>query len=216
MKEEIRSAKLVNGNILLFFRNGLALLDQSLTIKERLEGLQNPASFDQRDGKIAFIELSLKNGKINSDFTLKTGEDKFTLSSVSETFLFTKILADRTILVSNAYIYSIVDNAIVDKVHLEKVTAVDSKDDKLALVDNKKLVIFDKDLKEIDRQDLGVDIGKISMRRNSIILIADNKLIVYENKNKIEANIENAVDYYENDAAFYTIFKDKIERVNAD
>ncbi|EHR36270.1 hypothetical protein ACWOAQ_05640 [Helcococcus kunzii] len=216
LDKSIESIEKNGDNLIVYHPDKVSVLSDKLEKVNEVSDLRNPIKYDFTDTKEAILEMDLSDGVVSSIFTVKNNDNtQFSISSSNEVFLFTKIIDDNTIMVSNSYIYLINGNSVVKKILLKDISAIDFNYEQLAVVDDKQLIIFDKNLEEIDKKTIGVDADKLSIRKNSIVAIGNEKLFVYENGNVIDADIGGVVNWFENDQVFYTIFLDKIVKVNA-
>lgn len=216
LDKRIENVEKRDDNLIVYQPDQITVLNKKLETFSTIKNLKNPVMYDFTKTKEAILEMDLNDGVISSIFTVKNNDNtQFSISSSNEVFLFTKIIDDNTIMISNSYIYLINGNSIVKKIILRDISAIDFNYDKLAVVDNKELKIFDNKLNEIDKKEIGVDADKLSIRKNSIVAIGREKLFVYENGNVIDADIGGVVNWFENEQVFYTIFLDKIVKVNA-
>ncbi len=223
--EEKRNTKLdskpvksqyIDKELIIYCEDSIIILSNKLSTLKEINGINNPISFSQSGKDYSLIELNQKDNNINSRFTISNGEENsFNLFSSDEVFLRTKIMGDNIILLSNRYLYLIEDNSILKKKFFVNITAVDINKDKIAIVNDKELIVFDKNLEEISRRDLGREIDKVKILNNSIFLLSKDKAIVYENENILEDGISEWLDWYTRDNEFYIIFENKIQRVNA-
>lgn len=216
LEKKIESIEKTDDHLIVYHPDQITVLNKKLDTVSKVNDIKDPFMYDFTSNKESILEMELNDGVISSIFTVKNNDNtQFSISSSNEVFLFTKIIDDNTIMISNSYIYLIDGNSIVKKVLLKDISAIDFAYDKLAIVDNKELVIYDKNIEEIDRKEIGVDADTVSIRKNSIVAIGNDKLFVYENGNVIDAEVSGVVDWFENDQVFYTIFLDKIVKVNA-
>lgn len=216
LEKKIESIEKTDDHLIVYHPDQITVLNKKLDTVSKVNDIKDPFMYDFTSNKESILEMELNDGVISSIFTVKNNDNtQFSISSSNEVFLFTKIIDDNTIMISNSYIYLIDGNSIVKKVLLKDISAIDFAYDKLAIVDNKELVIYDKNIEEIDRKEIGVDADTVSIRKNSIVAIGNDKLFVYENGNVIDAELSGVVDWFENDQVFYTIFLDKIVKVNA-
>lgn len=216
LDKKIESIEKTDDHLIVYHPDQITVLNKKLDTVSKVNDIKDPFMYDFTSNKESILEMELNDGVISSIFTVKNNDNtQFSISSSNEVFLFTKIIDDNTIMISNSYIYLIDGNSIVKKVLLKDISAIDFAYDKLAIVDNKELVIYDKNIEEIDRKEIGVDADTVSIRKNSIVAIGNDKLFVYENGNVIDAEVSGVVDWFENDQVFYTIFLDKIVKVNA-
>lgn len=214
--DKIENIEKKDDNIIVYSKDKIILLNYKLEEIFRRNELNNPVKYDFTNSKESFIEMDLNNGIISSIFTVKNNDNtQFSISSKNEVFIFTKIIGESTIMVSNSYIYIINGNSITKKILLENISAIDYAYDKLAIVDNKSLVLYNNELDEIERKSIGYDASKISIRKNSIVILNEDKLTLYENGNIIDADVQGLLGWYENKNNFYTVFTNRIEKVNA-
>lgn len=215
LKMEIKKANLVDDQIVIFGRKKISILNRKLKIIKEFDKLSNPVAYTENSTQ-KFIELESINGTINSSLTIKNNdEDLYKLNATKETFLKLKDINDTLFLLSNKYMYLIKENKIIKKKLVFNLSAIDFRNDKIAIVDNNILSILDENLELIESKPLNKEIQKISIRKNSIIMLAKDSVFVYENGNLLEEKAENWISSYAENEAYYIIFKDKIQRVNA-
>lgn len=216
LDHDIELFNIINKKLVAFGEKNITVLDKKLEIVEEKEGLTNPVLYDFSNLKESLVEMDLINGKISSIFTVKNRDNtQFSISSINEVFLYTKIIDEDTILVSNRYIYLINGNSIIKKILLEDISAVDYKNNELVVVDNGYLKIFDNSLEIKENKNINMSAKTVSIRDNSIVILGEEKLSVYENGNVVDVNIEKPIDSYSDNQSFYIIFPGRIEKVNA-
>lgn len=215
LKMEIKKANLVNNQIVIFGKNKISILDRKLKIIKEVDKLTNPIAYTENKTQ-KFIELESINETINSTLTIKNNDEVlYKLNATKETFLKIEEINDSIFLLSNKYIYLIKENKIIKKMIVLNLSAIDFRDNKIAMVDNNILNIFDENLELIESKPLNKEIQKISIRKNSIIMLAKDSIFVYEKGNLLEEKAKDWISSYAENDAYYIIFKDKIQRVNA-
>lgn len=214
--ENIEFAKFYNDDILIYSENSAYIMDKKLEILSKIEDLDNPINIDVDSEKKAIIEFKNLNNTFYSNFIyINDDEIVFELSTNTETYLFTKIIGNKVILVSSSYIYLIENNTITKKILIEDISALDFNENNLAIVNDGNLIIYDENLNEISRKDLEEDADKLYIRNSSIVIVGEKNLMVFENDNLIKTPIQNVIGSFSNSQASYIIFKDRIEKVNA-
>lgn len=214
--ENIEFAKFYNDDILIYSENSAYIMDKKLEILSKIEDLDNPINIDIDSEKKAIIEFKNLNNTFYSNFIyINDDEIVFELSTNTETYLFTKIIDNKVILVSSSYIYLIENNTITKKILIEDISALDFNENNLAIVNDGNLIIYDENLNEISRKDLEEDADKLYIRNSSIVIVGEKNLMVFENDNLIKTPIQNVIGSFSNSQASYIIFKDRIEKVNA-
>ncbi len=216
INSEIKNVKIKNNQIQLFNDNSVIILDKNLKELKRSEKLKNPVSYFFEGGKEAIIEMNLNNGVISSTITIKNNDTiQFFTSTINEVFLEAFISGENNILISNSYIYLIKGNSIMKKIFLTDISSFDYDYQKIAVADGKRIKIYDISLNKLDDKELGIDADAVSIRRNSIVCIGNLFIKVYENGNIIEQQAKDVKNWYINNQAFYTIYDNRIEKIEA-
>lgn len=214
--KDIQFAELKNSKIVVYTKNSIYLGDLKLNKFDEINDLLNPIKIDFNKNIKSIIEFNQDFGNIKSILIVKNSENQdFVLSSQNEIFIFTKIIGDKVIAVSNKYIYSIKDNSIENKIFLKKINSIDANDENLVIADNGELFIYDKDLKLLDKKVLNNQVENISIRKNSIVILSNNKIKLYQNSNIIENDIPEYISYYVNSNDYYIVFPNRIEKLKA-
>lgn len=215
IKTNIKKAILQNDYILIFGEDKIQKLDKKLNTIESISNLKNPIAYDISNLE-AYIELFHINGVINSVLTVKDKDNiRFQLNSTNETFINLKFINNNLVVLSNNYLYLIKENKVHKKIFIGKLSAIDFRDNKVAMVDNQTLRIFNESLEEIDNKVLDKEVEKLSIRKNSIIMLSENSILVYENGNLLEEVANDWIDSFSGKDAYYVVFKNKIQKVNA-
>lgn len=206
----------INNNLIIYSDNSITILSNKLEIKDEIKGLNSPVSFSINNNKYSVIELGFQDGKIYSKFNIINNKNKeFSLISNEEVFLKTKIIGENTLLFSTRQIYLINGNSIIKTTPLIDISAIDISKDKIAVADSQVLRVYDFELNEIINKEVFMDVDKLSILKNTIVLLSKDKIKVLENGNLIEENIENVIDSYSKNNEFYLITNNKIQKIKA-
>ena len=202
-------------DIIIFYGNDKVIrMNKKLKVKNTMDKEYGPVKYAFNNDLESVISLSLDKGKAISNYSLYQNQEKiFDISTSREVFLDTKIIGNKAILVSNAYIYVIENKAIVDKILLKNIQALDTYKDELALVDKGELKLFDSDLNGKVLKDLSEEAIGISIDRGTIVVLTKNNLYTYKKQNISSIGVENPLSLYKNAGNVYVVYKDKIVKV---
>lgn len=214
LEMEIVHAEFQDDSIIVYGKDKILRLNKKLKVKNTMDKEDNPVKYAFDKDLESIVSLTLDKGKVISNYSLYQNKEKiFNISTSRETFIDTKIIGDKAILVSNAYIYVIENKAIVDKILLKNIQALDTYKDELALVDKGELKLFDSDLNGKVLKDLSEDAIGISIDRGTIVALTKNNLYTYKKQNISSIGVENPLSLYRNAGNVYVVYKDKIVKV---
>lgn len=215
IEKKIEFSRLEDNKLFIFTSDSIFIKNLKLKDFTKFEKLSNPVDIDYKGNIASIIEMKLKDGIVTSKISIQGVEDGFNLQTNSELFINTFIIQNSTYFVSNRYIYKIDDNKISKKIVLEEISNIDNDEDKIVVSDNGKLKIFDSNLELIDQKIINMKAIDLSIRKNSIVVLGEEFLKVYQNSNIIETPIAGQISYVSNDDAYYMIFENRIEKINA-
>ncbi|WP_103981774.1 hypothetical protein [Helcococcus massiliensis] len=214
LEMEIVHAEFQDDSIIVYGKDKVIRLNKKLKVKNTMDKEDNPVKYAFNNDLESVVSLTLDKGKAISNYSLYQNQEKiFNLSTSRETFIDTKIIGNKAILVSNAYIYVIEDRAIVDKILLRNIQALDTYKDELALVDKGELKLFDSDLNGKVLKDLSEEAIGISINRGGITVLTKTNLYSYKKQNISSIGVENPISLYKNAGNDYVVYKDKIVKV---
>lgn len=205
------------GNIDLYLEDGVISLNQKLEKKSEIRDLRNPVSKSENGRFTSVIEINMENGEIISTFSIYENDKKiYTISSPNEAFLYTSMLDEgNSLLISNRYIYMMDKGVIKSKDIVENIKSVDYAHGKYAIVDGDKLKIFDKSFQFENEKKIDFDVSRVSIRKNSIVLIGKKEAAVFENDTIIKEKLNNLLGQYISSQGVYLIFENKIDKLSA-
>lgn len=214
LEMEIVHAEFQDASIIVYGKDKVIRLNKKLNVKNTMDKVDGPVKYAFDNGLESVVSLTLDKGKAISNYSLYQNQEKiFDISTSREVFLDTKIIGNKVILVSNAYIYVIENKAIVDKILLKNNQALDTYKDELALVDKGELKLFDSDLNGKVLKDLSEEAIGISIYRGTIVVLTRNNLYTYKKQNISSIGVENPLSLYKNAGNDYVVYKDKIVKV---
>lgn len=214
LEMEIVHAEFQDDNIIVYGKDKVIRLNKKLKVKNTIDKEDGPVKYAFNNDLESVVSLSLDKGKAISNYSLYQKQEKiFDISTSREVFLDTKIIGNKSILVSNAYIYVIEDRAVVDKILLKNIQALDTYKDDLALVDKGELKLFDSDLNGKVLKDLSEEAIGISINRGGITVLTKTNLYSYKKQNISSIGVENPLSLYKNAGNDYVVYKDKIVKV---
>ena len=214
LEMEIVHAEFQDDSIIVYGNDKVIRMNKKLKVKNTMDKEYGPVKYAFNNDLESVISLSLDKGKAISNYSLYQNQEKiFDISTSREVFLDTKIIGNKAILVSNAYIYVIENKAIVDKILLKNIQALDTYKDELALVDKGELKLFDSDLNGKVLKDLSEEAIGISIDRGTIVVLTKNNLYTYKKQNIRSIGVENPLSLYKNAGNVYVVYKDKIVKV---
>ena len=214
LEMEIVHAEFQDDSIIVYGKDKVLRMNKKLKVKNTMDKEYGPVKYAFNNDLESVISLSLDKGKAISNYSLYQNQEKiFDISTSREVFLDTKIIGNKAILVSNAYIYVIENKAIVDKILLKNIQALDTYKDELALVDKGELKLFDSDLNGKVLKDLSEEAIGISIDRGTIVVLTKNNLYTYKKQNISSIGVENPLSLYKNAGNVYVVYKDKIVKV---
>ncbi|WP_297376892.1 hypothetical protein [uncultured Helcococcus sp.] len=214
LEMEIVHAEFQDDSIIVYGNDKVIRMNKKLKVKNTMDKEYGPVKYAFNNDLESVISLSLDKGKAISNYSLYQNQEKiFDISTSREVFLDTKIIGNKAILVSNAYIYVIENKAIVDKILLKNIQALDTYKDELALVDKGELKLFDSDLNGKVLKDLSEEAIGISIDRGTIVVLTKNNLYTYKKQNIRSIGVENPLFLYKNAGNVYVVYKDKIVKV---
>lgn len=214
LEMEIVHAEFQDDSIIVYGNDKVIRMNKKLKVKNTMDKEYGPVKYAFNNDLESVISLSLDKGKAISNYSLYQNQEKiFDISTSREVFLDTKIIGNKAILVSNAYIYVIENKAIVDKILLKNIQALDTYKDELALVDKGELKLFDSDLNGKVLKDLSEEAIGISIDRGTIVVLTKNNLYTYKKQNISSIGVENPLSLYKNAGNVYVVYKDKIVKV---
>lgn len=204
-------------NMIAYFKKSINIYDLKLIDVEKLTFDSEPVTFSQNASKksLAFIESN--QGRLSSTYRVYDKDEIiYEISSQDEVFMETGFFNDNLhFALTNRYLYLFDNSKLINKVMVFSPRAISFENQEIALVDDRQLRIFDSNLTELSQINLSFYADNIAARANSMVLIGEGKLSVYENSNVMESDIKNAKLYVINDSGVYIIFSDKVEKVKA-
>lgn len=215
IEKNIEFSKFEDNKLFLFTLDSIIIKNAKLKDITTFEGVSNPVDIDYKGNVASIIEMILKDGLVTSKISIKGIEDGFSLQTNSELFINTFIIQNSTYFVSNRYIYKVDDNKISKKIVLEEISNIDNDDERIVVSDNGKLKILNPNLEVIDQKVINMEAIDLSIRKNSIVVLGEESLKVYQNSNMIETPIAGDISYASNNDAYYLIFENRIEKINA-
>ena len=214
LEMEIVHAEFQDDSIIVYGKDKVIRLNKKLKVKNTMDKEDGPVKYAFDNGLESVVSLTLDKGKAISNYSLYQNQEKiFDISTSREVFLDTKIIGNKVILVSNAYIYVIENKAIVDKILMKNIQALDNYRDELSLVDKGELKLFDSDLNGKVLKDLSEEAIGISIDRGTIVALTKNNLYTYKKQNISSIGVENPLSLYRNAGNVYVVYKDKIVKV---
>lgn len=215
LEMEIVHAEFQDDSIIVYGKDKVLSLNKKLKVKNTMDKEAGPVKYAFANDLESIVSLTLDKGKVISNYSLYQNQEKiFNISTSRETFIDTKIIGDKVILVSNAYIYVIENKAIVKKVLLKNIQALDTYKDELALVDKGELKLFDSELNGKVLKDLSEEAIGISINKGGIVVLTKNNLYTYKKQNINSIGVENPLSLYKNAGNVYVVYKDKIVKVD--
>lgn len=214
VEKDIKFSRFEDNKLFLFTSDSILIKNSKLKDVATFENLINPVDICYKGNLVSIIEMKLKDGIISSKISIQGVEDGFNLQTNSELFIDTFIIQNSTYFVSNRYIYKIDGNKISKKIVLEKISNIDNDDEKIVVADNGKLKIFNSNLELMDQKIINMKSIDLSIRKNSIVVLGEEALKVYQNSNMIETPIAGEISYVSNKDAYYIIFENRIEKIN--
>lgn len=215
IEKKVEFSRFEDNKLFLFTFDSIIIKNTKLKDIITFENLSNPVDIDYKANIASIIEMKLKDGIVTSKISIQGIEDGFNLQTNSELFINTFIMQNSIYFVSNRYIYKVDDNKISKKIVLEEISNIDNDDEKIVVSDNGKLKILDSNLEVIDQKVINMKVKDLSIRKNSIVILGSEYLKVYQNSNMIETPIAGEISYASNNEAYYLIFENRIEKINA-
>lgn len=216
LDKEVENIDFDGEDIIVYTKDSILILDDKLKIQKEIPELRNPVKFKRSGEDYSVIELNIDNGTIYSNYRLYRNEEvTFSLSSNSEIFINTFIADGINVLLTNRYLYFIQEDSIVDQKVIRALQAYDVKDNKLALVDDQELKIYDENFEVLEAKELGENAKEVSIRKSSVVVLGEENLILYQNFNTVKTPVSENLGIVDNDEAIYIKFVDRIEKVNA-
>lgn len=215
IEKNIEFSRFEDNKIYLFTKDSVLVKSSKLKDLESFENLNNPIDLAYTKDINSMIEMKLKDGIISSKISSNSTKDDFKIETANEIFLDTFIIQNSTYFVSNRYIYKIDEGNISKKIMLANISNIDNDDEKIVVVDNGILKIYNPNLELLDSKIVDITANDLSIRLDSIIILGEDKLKVYQNSNVIESPLGDYISYVENEDSYYVISENKIEKINA-
>lgn len=179
---------------------------------------ERPLDYREEGNSYTCLYLSMDIDDIKSRLVAYEGEKEvFRLASVDELFMGSGYFTEKKSYgITNRSLYLIEDSSIIDRVNLAKPRAFKSDGNKLALVDNMTLKVFDTKLDIMGSVDLGFEAKQVFFIDDAIICLGDKMISSYEAGNLIKNDLVGLKGYYKGDKNIYLIFSDRVEKVKVD
>lgn len=217
LEKIILKAKNYENDIIVFCQNGINIITPNLENVRNFDNLKSPVNFSSVGDSYSYIEMEESKGILYSKYSVfDSGEEIFSINTSNELFVYSSMInKNESILISNKYIYKIVDGKISEKTIVFNLKSVDNFNGRYAIADGRNLKIYDKSFKLESETNLDFDVIKLSVRNNTIAIIGESQVAVYENGNIIKTNISYPKNYYISSQGVYVIFDNKIDRIKA-
>lgn len=217
LESEIKFAEIRDKRLICYHDRGVSDLDLNLKNLATSKYEYRPVKYFSKENTSSAIFLDRDVNVLKSRYEIRQDDkESFYISSIDEAFLFNYDLGqNRQILMSSSHIYLIEDNSIKAKKLLVSPKSIAIRNNKIAVVDDSQLYIYDDKLNIIDEVKLGFTGQKVAIFENSIVIIGDKVVSSYEEGNLIKNQVENIMNYYIDDYGVYAIFEDRVERIKA-
>lgn len=178
---------------------------------------QTPAKFRKQDDLYSAILIGSNAGTMKTRYQVFENDTNiYDIASVDEAFLYSDFIdVNKHIVVTNRYVYLFEKDRLIKKVFITNPIAIDSGYGKIAVVDYNSLKVFNNNLELEDNITINFEVDKVKIRNNSITVIGDRNIGVYENKNLVEMSIGEYQSIAINDFGTYIIFDNRIEKVKS-
>ncbi|MDO5026796.1 MAG: hypothetical protein Q4E50_03070 [Tissierellia bacterium] len=215
--EKVYNLDLVDKKLLAYGRDKVFVMDMYLKDMTVESFDYRPVKYEFSDHDQALIFLDRELGGLKSRFEIyREGKKTYYISSVDELFMYTSFLSDKSnVLLTNSYLYLINNGKLIRKTFILNPRAIDVKNDKIALVDDESLKIFDKDLKLLEEVNLSFKADNIMIVRDKILLVGNNFMASYEDNNLIKTDVANMKSYFLEKDGIYVVMPNRIEKVKA-
>lgn len=204
-------------NIIGYADKSAYIWSLDLKNEKKLSFDQTPAKVRKEGNLYSVILVNSDAGIIKSRYQVFENDKMiYDISSVDEVFLYSDFIgANKHIVATNRYIYLFEMNVLVKKTLVKNPIAFDSQNGMIAVLDYKSLKVYNSDLALQDNLNINFEVDKIKFRENSITIIGDRNVGVYENKNLLEMPIGEYQGIAINDFGTYIIFENRVEKVKS-
>lgn len=214
---QVFNLELANNKLIAYGKNKVFVMDPYL--KEVTEKTYDyrPVKYIFSDDQEAVLFLDRELDGLKSRLEIYQADKKvYYISSVDELFMYTSFLSDKSnVVLTNSYLYLINDGKLIRKNFLLNPRAIDVKNDKIALVDDDNLKIFDKNLKLLEEVKLSFKADNIMIYKDKILLVGQNAIASYEDNNLIKTDVSKMKSYFIEKDGIYIVMPDLIEKVKA-